>query len=540
MVSQNNESFDSNKNNESFDSNYSRSSSSEGVPHTRLLLTMRNSGLTNRDAIADIVDNSFDAEASRIDIKHFEEQGELHIEILDDGIGMDEKDLIECLTLASISGKNPDDNDYLGCFGVGLKNSALAIGKCFEVITLRDEKLLYAKFDLDDFLKEDRWDVAIKTISQKPLEESPFGKNDSGTLIKLSKLDRISNKSISWRSPIKKHLSVVFADYMKGKVSVYIGGKDLKDEDKINPIDVLMLEDKNTIRRNDISFTYNSNEKIIVKSSIIPDKDEGKEILGRNQRDSGFYIFRNGRCIVQGASGESFLNSIDNKWQRISYLWRKHNSNNRIRIKIELPSSYDSESNINFTKTGVNFSMALSQKLMQEIHADLKSMYEIVKSENNRLVKDEWDDIGEEIQDIFNKKQKFFDLPKNSKKLKGDEEKEKRETPEIPEKPGTVKPTSTGGPHKNLKHPKYKITLKVVNDKSRVCHHSKDGDQITVEVSDVLLSKNKTYNGITFMKFLAAFALAEMQAEGVGDDDGKINMNTVHHFLIENMSVLDI
>src|SRR5437868_3016398 len=98
--------------------------SSELIPSARRLMeSLRDVGYDLVAAVADLVDNSIDADAEnvRIDIGHDLEGG--WIRIADDGTGMTERQLEEAMRYGS---SRPYVQSDLGRFGLGLKTASLS------------------------------------------------------------------------------------------------------------------------------------------------------------------------------------------------------------------------------------------------------------------------------------------------------------------------------------------------------------------------------------------------------------------------------
>ena len=96
--------------------------------------SIRDVGYTFEVAVADILDNSISADANEIKILALSHP-KLTVNILDNGSGMDEKELIEAMRLAS---KNPNvqrAKKELGKFGLGLKTASFSQCKKLTVIS---------------------------------------------------------------------------------------------------------------------------------------------------------------------------------------------------------------------------------------------------------------------------------------------------------------------------------------------------------------------------------------------------------------------
>lgn len=91
--------------------------------------SLRGLGYSTPTALADIIDNSISAGASRIDIRFEWNGGTPWIHILDNGRGMNDAELENAMQLGA---RNPLDErsaDDLGRFGLGLKTASFSQGR---------------------------------------------------------------------------------------------------------------------------------------------------------------------------------------------------------------------------------------------------------------------------------------------------------------------------------------------------------------------------------------------------------------------------
>ena len=112
----------------------------ENTPNaSKLMESLRYSGYDNNIAIADLVDNSLDANATNIGVNiNFDSKKEVSIIIIDDGVGMDEETLGQALRLGSITHRNIESD--LGRFGLGMVTASISIAKRIEVYTKQKDK----------------------------------------------------------------------------------------------------------------------------------------------------------------------------------------------------------------------------------------------------------------------------------------------------------------------------------------------------------------------------------------------------------------
>ena len=119
-------------------------------PAKALMTGFRSMGYSFSTAVADIIDNSISAEATKIEIFSDPLCEDPYFCILDNGHGMNS----EKLNNAMLPGSNRDDvadsDIELGRFGLGLKSASLSQCKVFTVATKQDDVLLAMSFDLNE------------------------------------------------------------------------------------------------------------------------------------------------------------------------------------------------------------------------------------------------------------------------------------------------------------------------------------------------------------------------------------------------------
>lgn len=148
-------------------------------------------------AMAEIVDNSVDAESSKIDIVFSENEnftGQRRRSLLnriifcDNGTGMNETILNGCLTFAEGAGKN---NRRIGSFGLGLPNSSISVCSRVEVYSKQKSgKWLYVYLDLEN--QRNRLEPGYdKAVEKSPEFEEYTVDKDIKTIIVWSELDKL-------------------------------------------------------------------------------------------------------------------------------------------------------------------------------------------------------------------------------------------------------------------------------------------------------------------------------------------------------------
>ncbi|WP_246678670.1 ATP-binding protein [Mesorhizobium sp. B2-4-17] len=206
---------------------------------------------SNGDALAELIDNSLQAYADRIDVLFGYESSTsnkkpLQLAILDNGHGM-EPDMIR---MAVMWGGTHRENDRggLGRYGYGLPCSSVSLGRRFTVMSQVSGGGLHAvRLDLDDITAGKYTDRAGDIIvpAPQPTDLPPFVSNHiastfpdgwaSGTIILIEKLDRLEwTTTQGLRDNLCRHFGVAYHK-LCGEAALYVDGQFVK------PIDPLFL-----------------------------------------------------------------------------------------------------------------------------------------------------------------------------------------------------------------------------------------------------------------------------------------------------------
>lgn len=206
------------------------------------ILDLQNNGYKNSVyAIAEIIDNSIQAEAKKIDVVIINDttlsSSISEILIIDDGLGMNENEFSKALMMNS--GTRGGAKQGLGKYGQGLPNSSISQTKRVEVYTSKNNTVLYNYIDLDEifesqepFLPEiEKVDkVNIPLITKTELELSK-----SGTIVRWVKPNKISPKTTRLLiENTEKLVSRIFRYYLNGFEEK---GKSIKTEINIQVYD---------------------------------------------------------------------------------------------------------------------------------------------------------------------------------------------------------------------------------------------------------------------------------------------------------------
>lgn len=170
---------------------------------------LRDNGYTNTAyAVAELIDNSLQAKATRVEIGFIEEQNPTtntrrtaytvsEISIWDNGVGMSPDTLRTAMQFGG--GQHRHDKQGMGKFGMGLPNSSISQCKRVEVWSWQNNgEVYYSYLDVDE-MKEGSLETVPepiqKNIPEKYMKAFFDKKPESGTLVIWSKLDRLSWKT---------------------------------------------------------------------------------------------------------------------------------------------------------------------------------------------------------------------------------------------------------------------------------------------------------------------------------------------------------
>jgi len=336
----------------------------------KLISSLRNTGYDSYTAIEDIIDNSIDAHARDIYVNAEIVQSDFRIMIADNWFWMSREVLDQALRLWSISDKSEVSD--LGKFGMGLCTASISMSKRLEVITKqKDWKCLYSCQDLDDIVEKDAFIKILRDANSA--EESVLNEitnnSDSGTLIVLTKIDRLSDKNMSqFATTLGKEIGRIFRKFIESGINIYINSK------KVEPIDPLMIDDKETLVYSDesyelpVSATDGKRESIRVKIAILPDfaKEKSKNLknLPINQKNQWFYIVRNNREIDKGVTLGVF---------------ERHNSTNRVRVELQFNATLDDAFWVNFSKDWIRPNQGIMDFIKENIWWQISSIKRILE-----------------------------------------------------------------------------------------------------------------------------------------------------------------
>ena len=208
----------------------------ELVVPRHFILATRDTGYRNLAfALAELVDNSLDAQATTVDIRITEEirgrEREVTIAVLDDGSGMDKGSLRQSLRFGGSEHFN--GRGSLGRYGMGLPNSSVSQARRVDVYTWRNgASPLRAYLDVGEIAGGKS--AGVQEPNHTRLPEWVPRNSDSGTLVKWSRCDRLPFKKASTLiQKIGRPLGRIYRRVLQKGVTIRVNGEPLRPIDPL-------------------------------------------------------------------------------------------------------------------------------------------------------------------------------------------------------------------------------------------------------------------------------------------------------------------
>lgn len=307
-------------------------------PDPHLMESMRAVGYTLQTAVADLIDNSISAQATKVEI-FFGDQPDPYVALVDNGDGMTSADAIQAMRLAGASPmrtRNPHD---LGRFGLGLKTASLSQCRDLVVVSKRDGAVCGFEWNIDHMIKRQAWSLVV--LAEEELQQLPrFGELagiSSGTLVIWRDLDRLeaivgdfSSSLDASMIDVRQHLALVFHRFLAEEHGQRFD--ILLNRVPIQGSDPFLESNKATQLGPSESFSVGG-ERVEVQPYTLPHlnrmttaEKKRAQIAGRVRDSQGFYIYRGKRLVIWGT------------WFRIA---PKDDLGKLARVKVDIPNTLD-------------------------------------------------------------------------------------------------------------------------------------------------------------------------------------------------------
>jgi hypothetical protein len=305
------------------------------------------------EAFAELVDNSLDAGASKVDVIF----NSSSIIICDNGSGMN---LDEVKNSCAFSSKT-SSKSLIGAFGCGGTTASSYLANYKKIITKKEDGELLV---VGQNLKENV--ASLQRLEPSEQDFLTFNNfcGDTGTYIELSNLKQSRYSRVGNRvNAIESHFSEIFRKMIdKGRI---INVHYNSNVTKINSYDPLFFGDsEKTIQQlqRERVINYAGYEIKIKMSALNPSSFSNGEKNGPTQFKQGVYFVRGDRQIQHRSE--------------VDKLWKNHPELNSARVEIEFPTSLDEDFGVSMSKNKV----ILIEKIITELANEIAPWYRSVKT----------------------------------------------------------------------------------------------------------------------------------------------------------------
>lgn len=281
----------------------------------RTMEGLRDTGYSFETAVADLLDNSIAAAATRINVKvALDFRGRIRLLIADNGTGMDRSGLVQAMQYGSP--RRPDPAS-LGKFGLGLKTASTAFCRRLSLISRSsgDAQPLVATWDLDHVIAQKKW---LLQMSDEPDEEAveqldQVAPRSAGTVVLWDKVDRLmrtyqdpaggpARKALEKRcSQLRDHIAMTYqrfldsSDQRARNVEITLNGERVYPWDPFqSSLSELVAEQ--TVDVEETGATFHVRAYILPRREEFPNDDLAKEAK-LSSHMQGLYIYREQRLI---------------------------------------------------------------------------------------------------------------------------------------------------------------------------------------------------------------------------------------------------
>ncbi|MCH8568734.1 MAG: ATP-binding protein [Balneolales bacterium] len=361
---------------------YSRIISTPAEPEASSMIeTFRAIGYSIETAVADIIDNSISARAKNIWVDYKWDGSGSIISVSDDGLGMNNEELIQAMRPGSRHPLEQRNEDDLGRFGLGLKTASFSQCRKFTVISRKaGYSEVYWTWDLD-YVNESRvWNL----LKYKPFDETycdQLHDVETGTTVVWADIDRLTqgisaeneeSKMVFLKvmDKVRNHLSMVFHRYISSGITIWFRGR------KIPAWDPFMIGSDGLQAR---PKTELENKLVRIKGFVLPHRSKltpAQYNYAKGPEQSwtahqGFYIYRNRRLLVAG------------DWLG---MFKKEPHYDLCRIQVDLSNSLDNEWQIDIKKSLARPPARLKQ-IIKNVASDVRTVAVEVYRHKGKVVK---------------------------------------------------------------------------------------------------------------------------------------------------------
>lgn len=304
----------------------------------RVMEGLRDTGYKFNTAMADLVDNSIAANATKIKVSvTMSPNGEVSVYIADNGCGMNFEGLKNAMRYGSM---RRADASSLGKFGLGLKTASTAFCRSLSLVS-KDCESDYHKvqWDLDEVCRRNEWELLCPPIDQDEIDLlEEVSKGGSGTLVIWDKVDRLMKRYATQTyerkafdkivQSLRFHFSMVYQRFLDSRFENVPNIELILNEEPVQAWDPFCIDEPLTrlIAKQDVTVEISSSKKssFSLKAYILPrvedfSSKEAKANANINNDYQGFYVYRENRLIKYGDYLGMFVNDPHYSLLRVEF-----------------------------------------------------------------------------------------------------------------------------------------------------------------------------------------------------------------------------
>lgn len=374
---------------------------------SKIYESLRYNDYSIENGIGEIIDNSIEAGASRINVfieKKLQGSGKKSTEtidkivVVDNGCGMNAAVLSQCLTLGVSIREKRNGKTGIGRFGVGMTLGAISLARKIEVYSRNDEtkEFLYTFIELDMISRKEMEDIPDPMEQEPPAKYGELLVGETGTIVVLSECDRLDgtgkkNNVSEATAKIANYLGRTYRKFIVGGTNIILDGKRVYLHDPLYVMGPTQFDTKESqdpkaeiISRTkfdwDIPGTDGEKATVTITLSLLPKEwrlnigDGGKPEAKKRKIDQneGISILRADREVLYdkvpyliGAKGQASYEESDRWWG----------------CEISFPPELDECFQIRYIKRGAEPIGALKDKLKEHMTDAINSLRKRIKSE---------------------------------------------------------------------------------------------------------------------------------------------------------------
>lgn len=349
-----------------------------------MLESLRGLGYTTATAIADLIDNSISADATRVEI-HFAWNGaDSWIRVADDGKGMSDAELEAAMRLGARDPREVRNPGDLGRFGMGLKTASFSQARVLTVASRAfGESKCCLRWDLDDLGGEaGHW--LLHEGSRAGSEDRLLTEcaQEKGTIVLWETLDRLvtdgfsAQDMIDLADEVEAHLAMTFHRLLDGELTLLLNGQRIRAWDPF-------LTGHPGKALESVEYRFLHAPGVVAQCHVLPHKDllkageyEAAAGPGGWAAQQGFYIYRNKRMLLAG--GWLGLGERGRRWTR-------DEPHRLARIRLDIPNSADSDWKINILKSTASVPVRLRSQFVK-LGSETRDVARRVFAHRGRLI----------------------------------------------------------------------------------------------------------------------------------------------------------